>query len=114
MTIEKFQEVKDKIIDFCEKHNINYEISSEWKEVDFIFDYGEEAIDCHSLENPTCICTEQYIVVDLPTYVNSLTYDERCEYYDIVLGLGGIAHPDYIIGAKDGLCKKVMYCVWGA
>ena len=114
MTRENFQEVKDKIIAFCEKYNLKTETSSDWKEVDFVFDIGYEAIDCHTLENPSCISTDQYILVELPQYVSPLTYDERCDYSDIVLGLGEIAQPDYLIGAENGICKGIMYCVWAA
>lgn len=114
MTTETFNQVKDQILDFCEKHNLRTETSSDWKEVDFIFDIGYEAIDCHTLENPTCITTAQYILVELPQYIFPLTYDERYEYSDIVLGLGKIAQPDYLIGAENGICKGIMYCVWAA
>lgn len=114
MTRENFQEVKDKIVAFCEKHNLKTETSSEWHEYDFVMDAGYEAIDCHTLENPTCITTEQYILVELPQYQSPLSYEERCEYSNIVLGLGAIAQPDYLIGAESGICKGIMYCVWAA
>lgn len=114
MTKEQFEKVQYDIIEFCEKHNLKTETHSECKEVDFIFDIGYEAIDCHTLENPACITTDQYIIVELPQYVNPLSYDERCEYSDLVLGLGEIAQPDYMIGAENGICKGIMYCVWAA
>lgn len=114
MTNETFNQVKDQILAFCDKHYLQTETSSEWSEYDFVMDAGNEAIDCRTLENPTCITTEQYIIVKLPQYASPLTYYERCEYSDIVLGLGAIAQPDYIIGAENGICKGIMYCVWSA
>ena len=108
----QFKEVKNDILAFCEKNNLKTETSSNWQEYDFVMDAGNEAIDCHSLENPTCICTEEYIIVELPQYTSPLSYDERCEYHHLVLGLSEIAQPDYMIGAENGICKGIMYCVW--
>ena len=114
MTTETFNQIKDQIIAFCEKHNLKTETSSEWHEYDFVLDAGNEAIDCHTLENPACITTEQYILVELPEYTSPLSYEERCEYHNLVLGLSKIAQADYMIGAENGICKGIMYCVWAS
>lgn len=113
MTKEEFNKVKNEIIAFCEEHNLNYEVSSDKREYAFVHDAGYEAIDCRTLESPNCIYTEQYIIIQFPQYNAPLNHDDYYKYSDLVLELTSIASPDYMIGAENGVCKGIMYCVWG-
>lgn len=113
MSIEKYVNVESDVKKYCVENGLTHETSYGWREVDFVMNYHEEAIDTKSLENPNCICTERHIVVWLPKVGKHPEYEERTRYAEIVSGLTQIATPNYIIGAEDGVVKAVMYCVWG-
>ena len=113
MTYKEYDNAERQIREFCIKNSLTHEISCGWREIDFVMEYHEEAIDTKTLENPTCICTEKHIVVWLPKVGECPSYEEKCEYDDIAGRLCNIAAPDYIIGAKDGIVRAVMFCVWG-
>ena len=119
MTDKEFIQNRNAILNYCERNNLQFEVSDSQQEVDFIFDLGMEAIDRETLENPTCINTECYILVYMPRVSNSETdaRKDECErsrsvYQNIAYGLMETAKPDYILGVKDGIAKGVMYCVW--
>lgn len=111
--ITEYNSIEKEIKHFCWQNGLTHEVSCGRREIDFVMEYHEEAIDTKTLENPTCISTERHIVVWLPKVGDCPEYEERCKYIDIVSRLTDIATPDYIIGAKDGIVKAVMYCVWG-
>lgn len=111
--VKEYEAKEKQIKHFCWQNGLTHEVSCGWREIDFVMEYHEEAIDTKTLENPTCICTERHIVVWLPKLNECPTYEERMHYVDTVSRLTDIASPDYIIGAKDGIVKAVMYCVWG-
>lgn len=111
----EFNKTKKDILDYCERNNLQFESCHIEKEVDFVMDFGMEAIDRETLENPTCINTEQYIMVYLPMVTDTHNRDwERSHnvYQNIVYGLMETAKPDYLLGAENGIVKAVMYCVW--
>lgn len=112
-TLAEYELLEDKIKRFARENGLTHEISCGWREIDFCMEYHEEAIDTKTLENPTCICTERHIVVWLPKVDDCPEYEERMHYVNTVSNLTHIATPNYIIGAKDGIVKAVMYCVWG-
>lgn len=119
MTDKEFTESRNAILNYCERNNLQTEVSDTEHEVDFIMDFGMEAIDRDTLENPTCINTEKYILVFLPRVSSSDADAEKHDwersrnvYMNIASGLMETAKPDYLIGAENGIVKAVMYCVW--
>ncbi len=119
MTREEFENNEKAILTYCERNNLQTEVSDTEHEVDFIMDFGMEAIDRDTLENPTCINTEQYILVFFPRVSSSDADAEKNDwersrnvYMNIASGLMETAKPDYLIGAENGIVKAVMYCVW--
>jgi hypothetical protein len=113
VAMSEYKETECKVREFCIENSLAFEISCGLREIDFVMGYREEAIDTKTLENPTCIETERHIVVWLPKVGDTPEYEERMHYANVVGGLTAIASPNYIIGAKDGIVKAVMYCVWG-
>ena len=113
VVVENYDKIEKQVKEYCIKNSLTHEVSRGWREIDFCMEYREEAIDTKTLENPTCICTERHIVVWLPKVGECPSYEERCEYENITGHLTRIATPNYIIGAKDGIVKAVMYCIWG-
>ena len=110
---DEFDKLEGELVDFCLKNGLVHERSRGWREIDFVMEYHDEAIDTATLENPTCICTERHIVIWLPKVGDNPTYEER-RFYDLIRDrLTCIGTPNYIIGAKEGVVKAVMYCVWG-
>ena len=113
MTQDKFDSIEKKVLAFAEKYSLQAHLSREFKEVSFISDFGMEAIDTETLENPTDIATECYLMVYLPP-VGEDDEDrlQRNVYQNVAWELMRIAKPDYLIGAENGIVKAVMFCVW--
>ena len=114
MESKDFNKKRNEILNYCERNNLTTLQCNDAHEVDFVFDFGMEAIDTETLENPTCIDVEQYIVVFLPRVIGTDKEYERTrnEYQNIAFGLMETAKPDYLMGAENGIVKAVMYCVW--
>ena len=111
MKIEDYYETRNTIIGFCEKNNLNHEVQEGEHEVDFISNFGMEAIDLDTLENPTCINAECMLVVYLPQVNDGNTY-AKSHYEGVAYGLMEYCKPDYLLGVHDGLVTAVAYCVW--
>ena len=54
MTYKEYDNAERQIREFCIKNSLTHEISCGWREIDFVMEYHEEAIDTKTLENPTC------------------------------------------------------------
>lgn len=111
MKIEDYYEIRNTIIGFCEKNNLNHEVQEGEHEVDFIMDFGMEAIDLDTLENPTCINAECMLVVYLPHVNDGNTY-AKSHYEGVAYGLMETCKPDYLLDVHDGIVTAVAYCVW--
>lgn len=113
MTQDKFNKVENDIMAFCKTRGLQTKVSHEFSEFSFISDFGMEAIDTESLENPSDTVTKCYIVVYLPQ-VGEDDEDaiQRTHYQNMAWYLTRIAKPDYLLGVENGIVKAVMFCVW--
>lgn len=84
-------------------------------EVDFVIDFGTEAVDYDTLENPTCTYMASYLVITMPKVVgdDKTKQDEMVgRYHYVASKLMEAAKPQYLLGVQDGHVDKLMWCVW--
>lgn len=78
------------------------------EKVDFPMMFGEEAINTSTLENPLTASVKSYVYVRLPKDANK-SEESHKNYEVMAYELCKAAKPDYLIGAKDGVVKVLMW-----
>lgn len=108
----EFKNKRTKILSYCWDNGLRHEVCNQYGEVDFLTHFGMEATDRDTLENPTCIECDSYVMVYLPEVKEETRCVDYGQYFTKTSGLMEIAKPEYLLGVENGIAKAVMYCVF--
>lgn len=107
-----FTEKSKQLVAIAIENGLNFTYRPSFNdELDFPFDFGMEAIDTDTLENPLCVYMESYIAINLPSEANK-SEDNHRRYEEISRKLCKVARPQYLVGAKDGIVSALVWCVF--
>lgn len=83
-------------------------------EVDFVINFGTEAIDYNTLENPTCTNIASYLVITMPKVDGDgeAKQEKISQYHYAASKLMEDVKPQYLLDVQDGHVGKLMWCVW--
>lgn len=107
-----FTETSKQLVTIAIENGLDFTFRPAFNDVvDFIMDFGEEAIDTETLENPTRVCVESYLIVHLPSEANKSEENHR-RYEEITRKLCKVARPQYFLGAGNGIVSALVWCVF--
>ena len=111
---EGFSKISNDIVDIAIKNDLEVEYRPNFHdELDFVIGLHTEAVDYKTLENPTCVQLDSYIVVTLPKVQGSDgELEDSISRYNYVAQQLGVDDPQYLLGVNNGRVEKLMWCIW--
>lgn len=108
--VGKYKEV----IEIANKNELKIQMNLTYNdELDIVKQFGEP-IDLETLENPACVEVKNYLYVDVLGLkkVGDLrdSNEKFSRYQNIAQELMKAKKPQYLIGAKDGIVKGLLWC----
>jgi hypothetical protein len=112
---EGFSKICKDIVDIAIKNDLEVVYRPDFHdELDFVIGLRTEAVDYRTLENPTCVQLDSYLVVTLPKVQGSDGELEASisKYNYVAQQLMGVDDPQYLLGVSNGRVEKLMWCIW--